>query len=182
MKKLIIALSAVALVSATNAAAFSWKTSMTGKVYQPGTTDLVSGSYTAYLFDVSSVKQETLLTAFGAGTLDFSSYGSLSSATLKNGGIGSTDFSNETGIGGTLTGFFAALIDGKLFISGTVSATGIEGKSSTLQFNAKTASQAAEMLAANGYQGAGWYAIPEPTSGLMILLGMAGLALRRKGA
>ena len=182
MKKLIIALSAVALVSVTNAAAFSWKTSMAGKVYQPGTTDLVSGSYTAYLFDASSVKQETLLAAFGAGALDLSSYGSLSSATLKNGGIGSTGFSNETGIGETLTGFFAALIDGKLFISGKVSATGVEGKSSTLQFNAKAASQAAEKLAANGYQGAGWYVIPEPTSGLLLLLGMAGLALRRKQA
>jgi hypothetical protein len=39
--------------------------------------------------------------------------------------------------------------------------------------------------ASNGYQGAGWYsaaAVPEPTSGLLLLLGMAGLALRRKQA
>ena len=38
---------------------------------------------------------------------------------------------------------------------------------------------------AGGYAGAGWYgaaAVPEPTSGLLMLLGMAGLALRRKRA
>lgn len=182
MKKLIIALSAVALVSVTNAAAFSWKTSLTGKVYQPGTTDLVSGSYTAYLFDDSSVQQENLLAAFGAGTLDFSSYNSLSSAILNNGGIGETSFTDGTAIGSTLTGFFAIIINDKLFISDVGSAVGVEGKSVQITFNAKTASQAAEKLAANGYQGAGWYAIPEPTSGLMILLGLAGLALRRKQA
>ena len=28
----------------------------------------------------------------------------------------------------------------------------------------------------------GWYAVPEPTSGLLMLLGMAGLALKRKNA
>ena len=39
--------------------------------------------------------------------------------------------------------------------------------------------------ASEGYAGAGWYtaaAAPEPTSGLLLLLGMAGLALRRKQA
>ena len=182
MKKLIIALSAVALVSVTNAAAFSWKTSMAGKVYQPGTTDLVSGSYTAYLFDASSVKQGTLLAAFGVGGLDFSSYDSLSSATLKNGAIAKTDFTDGTASGATLEGFFALIVGDKLFISEVGSAVGVEGKSIQIAFNAKTASQLASKLASNGYQGAGWYAIPEPTSGLMILLGLAGLALRRKQA
>ena len=38
----------------------------------------------------------------------------------------------------------------------------------------------ADNLASAGYTGAGWYtAVPEPTSGLLMLLGMAGLALRR---
>ena len=182
MKKLIIALSAVALVSATNAAAFSWKTSMTGKVYQPGTTDLVSGSYTAYLFNASSVKQETLLAAFGAGTLDLSTYSSLSSATLKNGAIAETSFTDGTAIGSTLEGFFALIVGEKLFVSSSASDIAYDGKAGMLLFNAKSASQAAEMLASNGYQGAGWYVIPEPTSGLLLLLGLAGLALRRKQA
>ena len=32
------------------------------------------------------------------------------------------------------------------------------------------------------YSGAGWYAVPEPTSGLLLLIGVAGLALKRKRA
>ena len=38
--------------------------------------------------------------------------------------------------------------------------------------------------ASAGYSGAGWYSasVPEPTSGLLLLLGMAGLALKRKRA
>ena len=37
--------------------------------------------------------------------------------------------------------------------------------------------------ASKGYAGAGWYgAVPEPTSGLLLLLGVASLALRRRRA
>ena len=45
------------------------------------------------------------------------------------------------------------------------------------------ASLGATKQASGGYVGQGWYeasAIPEPTSGLLLLLGVAGLALRRK--
>jgi hypothetical protein len=54
MKKIMIALAAVALAVSAQAASFSWKTSMTGKIYQSGTTtELTAG--TAYLFDSAAV-------------------------------------------------------------------------------------------------------------------------------
>ena len=45
-------------------------------------------------------------------------------------------------------------------------------------------SSADAMSASGGYQGDGWYYpnVPEPTSGLLMLLGVAGLALKRKRA
>ena len=58
----------------------------------------------------------------------------------------------------------------------------------TYKINAGGTSGAAAMSASDGWQGAGWYSVaatsnvPEPTSGLLMLLGVAGLALKRKRA
>ena len=184
MKKLMIAAVAVAFAACAQAASFSWKTSMSGKVYQPGTETLLA-SATAYLFDASTVTQASLVTAFAAGTLDLSAENSLSSKAISSGAIASTTFSDGTAVGDYLNAYIAtiATIDAEdyLFISEVVSAQGVEGKTQAMQFNAKTASQASALDATAGYSTAGWYsAVPEPTSGLLLLLGMAGLALRRK--
>ena len=192
MKKLLIALAAVAVAAGAQAASFSWKTSATGKVYNPGTETLLA-SATAYLFD-TSVTQASLVTAFAAGSLDLSAKSSLSSKAISSGAIGLTEFTDGTAAGDTLTSYFATIvkIDSKdyLFISSTASGLAQEGKTTPLSFNAKSASQAAALDASKGYSVAGWYAaptgggesVPEPTSGLLMLIGAAGLALRRKRA
>ena len=188
MKKLMIALAAVAVAAGVQAASFSWKTSATGKVYNPGTETLLA-SATAYLFDATAVTQASLVSAFATGGLDLSSKGSLSSQSISNGAIGTTEFVDSTAAGDTLTAYFASIItiDSKdyLFISDEVAKIGVEGKTSAMSFSVKTSSQAAALDAAGGYSSAGWYttaAVPEPTSGLLMLLGMAGLALRRRRA
>ena len=185
MKKLLIALAAVAVATGVQAASFSWKTGATGKVYEPGTTTLLA-SATAYLFDAATVTQSSLVSAFDAGTLDLSAKDSLSSKAIASGAIATTSFTDSTAVGDTLSAYFATIVtigsDDYLFISDVVNGNGVEGKTTTLQFSAKTASQAAALDASSGYAGAGWYAVPEPTSGLLMLLGMAGLALRRRRA
>lgn len=181
MKKVILVVVSVALATMSQAASFKWSTKMGQQIYQSGSTSAcVDG--TAYLFDASIVKQKDLLTAFNAGSLDLSKKGAISSATIENGKIASTSFTSETAVGFALKSFFATIVDGKLFISSEVSANAQSTSTSLLGFSDKGTSQLAFKLASNGYQGAGWYAIPEPTSGLMILLGLAGLALRRKQA
>jgi hypothetical protein len=82
--------------------------------------------------------------------------------------------------------FYVALVDdGNIFISATKSVTGSDTGSVTIgsQSVSTPSKSTIEFAAGDKFSAAGWYtAVPEPTSGLLLLLGMAGLALRRKQA
>ena len=184
MKKLIIALAAVVVATAVQAASFDWKTGTTGKVYEAGTTTLLA-SGTAYIFDAASVSQQAVLTAF----LDDKTWttGNLHSKSVSSGAIAATKGEAFSyGVADTTYNFYVALVNGdSIFISDTVSVTAPNISYETAQFNLKSASQAAvtELEKTGSFAGGGWYtAAPEPTSGLLLLLGMAGLALKRKRA
>ena len=126
--------------------------------------------------------QAALLDAFVGGT----SLGSLTSldASRVSSGVITAKTADEDYIdaGATLSAYFAVVNDtGDIYISDIISVDGKDVGSVTLSFKAKASSQ---LVAKTGsYDGAGWYsAVPEPTSGLLLLLGMAGLALKRKQA
>ncbi len=186
MKKLLIATFVVATAVVANAAAWDWKTAKSsGAVYGPDTgATLASG--TAYLF--LSTAAESVFTSWNDGTALSAIAGSLDNASISAGKIAAKTekfeydatslnviFATTANVGGT----------DYLYISTIASGDAADVGATTLQFKETTASSAASMLASGGYQGAGWYqaaAIPEPTSGLLMLLGMAGLALRRRRA
>ena len=181
MKKLLIAMAIVAAASFANAAAISWKTSTTGKLYEAESTTLVTG-VTAYLFDSSALSQGEILNNFLGGT-DISTWGAVSSSAVNSGVISATTVDGYTTGGQTLDAYLAVVLDDSIYVSEiktmTVPATG----TSATQFALKTSSQAAALDISGGYSTAGWYtAVPEPTSGILLLLGMAGLALKRKRA
>lgn len=185
MKKLLTTLGAVAIVAGVQAASFNWKTIATGKVYEAGTETLLA-SGTAYLFNAGVVSQSAVLDAFVAGT-SLSTLTSLDSSSISSGGIAaktsvSDYFSVDVSAGTVVQAFFATVVDDSIFISDVASGTAKDVGVVTISINAKTASQAIALDASSGYSTAGWYAVPEPTSGLLMLLGMAGLALRRKRA
>ena len=180
MKKMIVALALVACATVASAASFDWKTSTTGKVYSPGTTTTLA-SGTAYLFDASANSQASMYALLSAGG-DISSVAALSTKSISSGAISAGSAFDWGSAGDTLEAYFVVVDGDNFFISATASKAGDAAATMTFSFNAKSASQAA-VNAGTAYAGTGWYtAVPEPTSGLLMLVGLAGLALRRRRA
>ena len=186
MKKLIIAIAAVAIGVATNAATVSWAAA-SGYVYDgsgnTGTAYRMAG-VDAYLFYATDYAQSSLVSDFYAGKSSSIQTSAADSIGMSN-GRATNEFTSDKTSGDWYFVVFSA--DGKnLYVSDTAASdydnvTGIN----TVTFGKQTdASKAFVSTTGGGYSGAGWYtqSVPEPTSGLLMLLGMAGLALRRKRA
>lgn len=186
MKKLAIVLAAVACATVAKAATFSWATYTGQYVYQAGTTTKLSGA-TAYLFDSSVVSQAALLEGILTDSKSITSFTSLASGTTSSAGaIAKAEFTASTATGDTLSAYFAIVSGDDVFISSVASGAAQATSTTALSFkslNTPSKAAAIEFSGTSSYTGAGWYtAVPEPTSGLLMLLGMAGLALKRKRA
>lgn len=183
MKKLIVAAAVIGLAVASPAASFDWKTNRTGGAVNAFEGGSIVAS-TVYLF--AADQASTILSAWAAGK-DWSS-GALDSSTITTAGkiaAKSTTFDyGGAGTAATIDAIFAFTerVGDKdyFYISTTASATSPATGSDTITFTEGGVSTAIKDSAS--YSGAGWYAVPEPTSGLLMLVGIAGLALRRKRA
>jgi len=186
MKKLMIALATVAIAAGVQAATWQWG-SDSNVALTPGGSDPLSGA-NIYLFfgyasssDANTAKGE-LLASLRAGN-EISGYSQ--TGTLNSSGLLDTaEFSGPDGKKYAFAVILADDADGNsyMFQSANKNATGSDVGTATLQFN--ISSTTLKDITTTG-TGAGWYmtkAVPEPTSGLLLLLGMAGLALKRKRA
>lgn len=156
MKKLVV-LAAIAFASvAANAAATSWK--ITG----------------------GNIKASDLTSAYSGMVEIWAAGGDLTDAVVLdtrsiNGGFGSAyTFSTELLTGGTTYDIYFVIEDaGKALTSATISKAAVTVGTATVGFgNLSTYTSAA----------GNWQSVPEPTSGLLMLIGLAGLALKRKRA
>ena len=196
MKKLIMAFAAVALAGIANAATCNWNSA---NLYVAANAD--GGWATGNANLISAKKVEVILSLY---TVDSTTYASLSgksqkelyeaysSATPKatgtsittNPSTGAQIFRGITSISDTsadeaamygvlIATYHDATYDKDFYMATTAQST----------YNSATKiGTAASLFSGVANASAGWQSVPEPTSGLLMLLGMAGLALRRKRA
>ena len=183
---------AVVVAAVAQAASVSWTIT---NVYSPAdsTAKVAAGSMSAWLFvtanstDVTTGIPVTTLAAVQAvlDSGDLTGLASLAAAHGTNAAAGG--FSGSTGLEGFSSGAltaFAVVVDSTDLASAENYFLASGGTEKTATFTSATGiktlgwgSQATITQTAGG-----WTAVPEPTSGLLLLLGMAGLALKRKVA
>ena len=185
MKKLMI-LAAVACASVlAHGAAANWKASASG-IYNGTGSDADSALYngTALLFDAAVTSQSALYDVISGGTaISSSTAGYVGSATVADGAFGGVTFSNGDQGGGSYTYYFVIVDGDKAYFSNEKSAT---ANATATAKNVGFSSQSGSVALPSGttFAGAGkWSAtVPEPTSGLLMLVGLGALALRRRRA
>ena len=155
MKKLLILAAILVAGVAANAASFNWQAA---NIYGADGVNKYSGTATLYAI-ISGVDTAVQVATASAGAV-----------TKAN-----TVFSNDDLVAGNNYDFYFVIEDGgKTFTS--AAKTGITAQATATTLINFGNMQSATQTASN------WVAVPEPTSGLLMLLGMAGLALRRRRA
>ena len=188
MKKLMIAFAVAAIAVTSQAAAIKWTTS--GSLQGVGLTGLDGNS--TYAADGAAMKNNSSLTY----AFTFFTEGTDTEVTTWNGTVSYGTGVNSVSKGGTVSKLAASTTyDYTLVVSGTqadLQALGVKGDwdysdatvSATVkgQLTTLKSGQTTFVQDIGSWTVSGAVAAPEPTSGLLLLLGVAGLALRRRRA
>ena len=159
MKKILILAAVIVAGITANAASFKWSA---GNIYASNGTDKYVGTVDLYAY----LSTADASTAIKVSTVTSSSAGAVAATTF--------DVASFTA-GNSYTFFFIVEDNGKVFTSTEKTVAAFDTQTQNITFgNMTTATQNAANWATA--------AAPEPTSGLLMLVGLAGLALRRRRA
>ena len=195
MKKRIIAAFAVAFAAATQAASIKWG----GDVCAPDGATAVGAGSVAYLIQGSSATAAAITTIFVDGT-DYTAWTTDTGAKI----VGSYTLSSldaETNYkfeayksiaGNDDAGFYSVvLVNGSAGAAGLTGSYNFAGENTLVDPSSGATTDltlgdgwASEWVGNGGFNAVEFKAaaVPEPTSGLLMLVGLAGLALRRRRA
>lgn len=173
MKKLIIAVAFAICGAIANAATVNWSANaiQSSPDTAIGAGWLVQIYASSVDFSYDAAKEGSIATWATGSTV-------AAGTTFRAAGSGTQD-------NGTTASYYAVIYDAatvaaakNYIVSDNVSVTvAAAGGNAQLPFGAMTAT-----TSANKFLNSSWQSVPEPTSGLLMLLGMAGLALRRRRA
>ena len=167
MKKMLMLLGAVACAAVAQAATFNWSVAA-GTAYDGYSVYLTKGSKYATL----AALQDDLIGASGNS-------GTLAKATASARNVSAATFVSGLTANTSYDFYFVFVKDDNYWVSGKQVA--VIGAESDTPPTLKIA-QAAGTSLLGGTPTGKFSSVPEPTSGLLLLLGMAGLALKRKVA
>ena len=180
MKKLIIAFAGLAFACVANAATVGWSLA--------GASSYVGDAYSFFVIGQNGTESIAAITALLDAGSSVDSYAFHSGKIANNGtGTVTAGASGKTLGAGSYTSFFI-VFDSDSPAAGSSNYAVVSGASNlSKDISATTASItfAAGNVSSTLSNASNWKsygAVPEPTSGLLMLLGMAGLALRRKRA
>ena len=187
MKKIIIAACAIALAGLTQAATVGW-----GYGGSISNADAKGSAYAFFLIGQNGVTSESQIATMIAAGTDVSAYAFGAGTTTANGIVNVAPAASGKTIditaNGTIEGFMVIFNDDtvadatQFLVIGNDDCGTANGYLKTVTTSTANINFAAGNVATYVNNASNWQAIPEPTSGLLMLVGLAGLALRRRRA